>query len=275
MIRILLAIGTLPLIALAMLVGTGTALAEDNESGLLSRGIFGSLESLDIDDEGTGSLELESGEIVAVNEVTAYHLPTFILPWQMWSELSEEAKSYLQPEARIAVLMDEDKEAALKVMLIPRAHVRAHHRGVITEVNGNAVTLMNREGNQYTYTFQKGLPYGIEQGELVTLVTSDVGTEQRRLAVAGCDSQLLSLQLRHRLESTENQELRERLLDTINEDYQKRLRILEQMRTRAQEIVHGEEMAQQAIDQALQRAEVEHEECLRIMEQVRTRASKG
>lgn len=273
--RIVLSIGILPLIGLMMLLGTVNATAAGGSTDGLGRGLFGTVTSVSLDQDGTGTIELEGGKTIAVTSETTYHVPGQVPAWQTWPELVQNGNdAALTSEVRVAVLLDENLEKALKVM-VAKHRVRAHHMGVVTCVNGNTVTMVNKDGQQYTYTFEKGVPSEVAEGKFVTLVVKNCEKAGNQEALAAHNTEQLVLRIRNRIQLEQQLETRERLGDTLSEECSKHITVLEQIRERCEVQTEQQTQTRAALGKAIDDAVKCHEEALQLREQIRTNVKHG
>jgi hypothetical protein len=258
-----------------LLGGAGSALASEDSTDCCDQGLFGTVGGVAIADDGTGTIELEDAEAVTVTPSTTYHIPGILPPWQAWEELMESGNDvYLEAGARIAVLLDENLENAIKVMVIPENRVRAHHMGVVTGVDGNTVTMMNKAGSQFAYNFRNGLPDGVAEGKFVTLVTENRAEGTNRDAVAACNTEQLVLRIQNHIEACEQTQTRDHLCDLLEQCCGENIGTLEQIRDRSQDQVREQDRARQALNQAIYDAEECYQEVLQLRERATTNASQ-
>lgn len=187
--KIVFAIATLALACGLMLGTMGTSMASTTQAGQ-GRGLFGTVEVVNISDNGTGTITLgnvkplsaaENATTVdiAVTESTLYHIPTVtIVPkWQTWQQLTPESQGLVEGANRVAILLTApaSDRIAQKVMIVPAKGLYRyrHQLGVVTSVEGDTATITKRNGEQVTVTLGEGVP--LEVGQVVILVT-DRGT---------------------------------------------------------------------------------------------------
>ncbi len=277
MSKILLVVITLVLVCGLVLGSTASAVAQETEETAVSRGLFGTVVKVTIvDQDGNGSITLEDAESVNVNPDTRYHIPTFVPPWQSWTELSDEEREfYVQGADRVAILLAEPASArtALKVMVIPQHPVHSHQVGVVVSVDGDTVTIVNKAGQEVTIT----LPEGVEvtPGEFVTLVAGRFANQVRLRALAAYGIKQLASRLRNQMEAAQGPKDFDRLNALLEKAYERDMRVLERIKAKFEKRYPGQTGAIAAIEQAIENWKTNREGALQRIEQIRERIKAG
>ena len=251
--KILLVVTALVLVCGLVLGSAASAMAQETEETAVSRGLFGTVDSVDIADDGNGSIALKDVEQpVTVNPDTRYHIPTFVPPWQTWGELSDEGKVSVQGATRVAILLAEpaSERIALKVMVIPQHPVHGHQVGVVVSVDGDTVTIVNKAGKEVTIT----LPEGVEltQGEFVTLVAGRFASQVRLRALAAYGIKQLANRLRNQMEVAQGPKDFDRLSALLERAYERHIKVLERIKAKFEKRYPGQTGAIAAIEQAIE-----------------------
>jgi hypothetical protein len=274
MSKILLVITTV-LLAAGLVLGTaGIASADEGEG---SRGVFGKVDSVEIDADGIGTINLVDGDPIDLNADTTYHIPTFVPPWQTWAELAEteDGQLYVEGATRVAVLLAEPAadRIALKVMVIPDEPVRSHMVGVVVTVEGDTVTLVNKAGKEITIT----LPEGVEvvEGEFVTLVGKRFAGEARLRAMAAHTINQLTNRLQNHMEAAQGQDDFDHVGAVLERAQERHAEVLDGIKNRLEEQNQVHTRAVEAIQDAIDNAQSNYEEALQKREEIREQVRTG
>lgn len=144
------------------------------------RGLFGGVTSVDIGEDGVGSITLETkawGTVtVNVDGETKYHVtPALGHPWREWDATAE----YVKVDDRVAVLLSEARDVALKVMVLPGSRpafepLFEHHSGVVIEASGVTITIVDQDGNTTTIEIPEGVTINLPPGQFATIIGRNV-----------------------------------------------------------------------------------------------------
>jgi hypothetical protein len=286
--RILILLAALTLTATLLVGGLGSALAADSDE---CRGLFGTVVSVDIDDQGFGTISLENVKCVEGTDTltvtcdnsTTYHVPTFTPPWQTWTQWAESQvnlEGYLMPETgngRIAVLLTEPltgetvEPVANKIMIIPQKAMYQpqyrHQLCVLAGIDGNMARVINRNGQEVTVELPEGTE--LAEGQLMIMVTNRFNNGVQFRLVAANKAGDLFARFRNQLQVAETEEVANQIGAIAETAYQRQMNTLECLQIRLQE--QNREQLAAAVGQAIDDAECHYQQTLQLQEQICSR----
>jgi hypothetical protein len=284
--RIILVITTLALACGLMLGTMGTATASTTQSGE-GRGLFGTVTGVDISDDGTGVITLSNVKPlsatenattveIAVSGTTVYHIPTVtVVPkWQTWGNLTTESRGLVEDANRVAILLTNpaSDRIAQKVMVVPAKGLcrYRHQLGVVANVEGNAATIVMRNGEEVTLTLGEGVE--VEVGQVVVLVTEKSTGEVQLRAVHAYRWERMVQRFEGYLSGALNQEDFDEATALIQQAHDRHMENLEALQDRleARHRVRAAEM----VGKAMQRAEARYAEAMQLRDQIKERVQE-
>jgi hypothetical protein len=281
--RIILVITTLALACGLMLGSIGSVMASTTQSGE-GRGLFGTVEGVDISDNGTGVITLSNVKPqsatedattveVAVTSSTLYHIPTVtIVPkWQTWAGLTDNSQVLVENANRVAILLTDpaSDRIAQKVMIIPAKGLhRYHHQlGVVARVEGDTATIANRNGEEIAMALGEGVE--LEAGQVVVLVTDKTTGEVQLRAVHAYRWEHMVQRFEGYLNGALNQADFDKATALMEQAHERHMDNLEALQNRLEE--RNRVQAAEAVGNAMQYAEARYAEALQLREQIRER----
>ena len=270
--RILLLITTVIMTCGLVLGSAGIASAEEASQ---SRGLFGAVTNVTIDDDSSGTIFFEGEAAVEVDAATLYHVPTFVPRWQTWADLPDEGKLYVMGAERMAVLLTDPAtdRTALKVMVITEQPACSHQVGVVISVDGDTVTIVNKAGKEVTIT----LPEGVEvaPGEFATLVAKRFANEVRLRAVAAHSLEQLANRLQYHMEAAQGQKDFDHLSALLEQAHERHAEVLEGIKARFEEQHQTRTRAIEVLQEAIENANSKFESALKAREEIREQIKTG
>jgi hypothetical protein len=281
--KIIMVITTLALACGLMLGTMGTAAASTTQSGE-GRGMFGTVESVDISADGTGTITLgnvkQAGAAenvttmdVTVTGTTVYHIPTVtIVPkWQTWAQLSPESRELVEDANRVAVLLKypASDHVAQKVMIVPAKGLcrYRHQLGTVAKVEGDTATIVKRNGEELTVTLGEGVE--LEAGQVVVLVTDKTSGEVQFRAVHAYRWENMVQRFEGYLNGSLNQASFDNATAALQRAHQKHINTLEALKDRLEE--RNRVQAAEAVGNAMQYAEARYAETIQLRDQIQER----
>ncbi len=260
------------------------------------RGLFATVENITVDEWGVGTMSLvnvkgsegvETLTLVADNG-TLYHMPTFA-PWQCWGDLSADLAASGDPDRtqpvvagdRIAVSLDEpfvagEEAVASKVMtVIPGRHMHRHQLGVVARVEGDSVTIVDREGEQIEMTLRSGLD--VEPGQFVVMVANREGNEVQLRAMEAHRAGDMIERFKGYMYQALGQDDLDRASGLLEQAHERHMNLLQGMQSKLQD--RNQERLAAAVGQAIDNEQSCYQEAVqlrdRIQEQARTSGRDG
>jgi hypothetical protein len=288
--KVLLSVATIMMVSTMMLVNFGTVLASDSQASPdKGRALFGTVESVVVDDGGnaTALILVNPDNEVAVNADTLYRFPEGTDAWQAWGEAVAEA---VAEGVRVAVLLDEEKTVAERVMALQNTARFRHRVGVVTEAEGDCLRMVNREGAEVCVDCPQGIPEEVTPGQYMTMVTERKADENNGQCVAVHNMEQLITRLQKGLEDA-GQEQIEQAEALLEESCDKAIKALERIQNRVENHVceqSGEqsgdpveaqvrdrEQAMNCIHQALEQVQTCYQQALQNMQQTMQSTGDG
>lgn len=284
--KIILVITTLVL-ACGLLLGiTGSAMASTTQAGE-GRGLFGTVESVDISEDGSGLITLSNVKPLSATEDattadievtnnTLYHIPavTLVPKWQTWQELTAESQGLVEDATRVAILLVEPAadRIAQKVMVIPAKgqYCYRHQLGVVAQVEGDTATIAKRNGEEVTVALGEGVE--VEVGQVVVMVTNRASGEIQLRAVHAYRWEYMLQRFEGYLNGSLNQADFDRATALMKQAHERHINMLQALQTRLQE--HNRLQAAAAVGEAIDYAEARYAEMLQLREQIRERVNQ-
>ncbi len=247
--RIILLVTTLAL-ACGLVLGTaGGAMASTAQSGE-GRGLFGTVESANIDDSGTGSVTLGSLKsasaadngttvVVTVTAATLYHIPTVTLAprWQTWAELADDSRDLVEEANRLAVLLTDpaSNHIAQRVMVVPAKGIcRYQHRlGMVTGIEGDTATVTLRNGQEVSMTMAEGMD--LQVGLVVVVATEKSTGEVQLRAVSAYRWEHMVQRFEGYMNGSLNQESFDNATRMLQQAHQRHIDTLQALQARLEE----------------------------------------
>jgi hypothetical protein len=284
--KIILVITTLALACGLMLGTMGMAMASTTQSGE-GRGLFGTVEAVDISDNGTGVIALSNVKPlsaaentttveIAVTDNTVYHIPTVTISpkWQTWGQLTAESQELVKDANRVAILLTEPAAdlTAQKVMVVPAKGLYRyrHQLGVVAKVEGDTATIAKRNGEEIEVTLGEGVE--LEAGQVVILVTEKSTGEVQLRAVHAYRWEHMVQRFEGYLNGSLNQADFDNATAKLQQAHEKHVNTLEALQTRLEE--RHRLQAAEAVGKAMQYAEARYAEALQLREQIRERVQQ-
>jgi hypothetical protein len=284
--KIILVITTLALACGLMLGTIGMAMASTTQSGE-GRGLFGTVEAVDISDNGTGAITLSNVKPlsatenattaeIAVTDNTVYHIPTVTIApkWQTWGQLTSESQDLVKDANRVAILLTEPATdlTAQKVMIVPAKGLYRyrHQLGVVAKVEGDTATIAKRNGEEIAVTLGEGVE--LEAGQVVILVTEKGTGEVQLRAVHAYRWERMVQRFEGYLNGSLNQADFDNATAKLQQAHEKHINTLEALQTRLQE--RNRLQAAEAVGKAMEYAEARYAETLQLREQIRERVQQ-
>lgn len=284
--RIILLVTTLALACGLVLGSAGGAMASTPSSGE-GRGLFGTVESVDIDDSGAGSITLSSVKSanaadngttleVEVTAATVYHIPTVTLAprWQTWAGLTEDSRDLVREANRLAVLLTDPagNHVAQKVMLVPaRGICRYRHQlGMVTGIDGTTATVTLRNGQEVTMTMAEGLE--LEAGQVVVVVTERSTGEVQLRAVSAYRWEHMVQRFEGYLNGSLNQEGFDNATAMLQKAHEKHIAELEALKLRLEE--RHRIQAAERVGLAMDYSEARFAEAMQLRDRIRERVQQ-
>jgi hypothetical protein len=283
---IILVITTLAL-ACGLMVGTmGSAMASTAQAGE-GRGLFGTVESVDINDDGTGVITLSEVKPlsatenattveIAVTDNTVYHIPTVTIApkWQTWGQLTSESQELVKDANRVAILLTEPAgdRIAQKVMIVPAKGLYRyrHQLGTVAKIEGDTATIAKRNGEEVTVALGEGVE--LEVGQVVVLVTEKSTGEVQLRAVHAYRWEHMVQRFEGYLNGSLNQADFDKATALLQQAQEKHMNTLEGIQTRLEE--RNRLQAAEAVGKAMQYAEARYAETMQLREQIRERVQQ-
>lgn len=281
--RFLVVIAALTLAASLLIGGMGSTLAEEDSQEC--RGLFGTVVSVDLDDQGVGTINLENVKCVegtdnltlTCDNSTTYHIPAFRPPWETWTGWADndvDLNEYVKADARIAVLLTEPltgdtvELVAARIMIIPqRAMYQPQYRHqlcVLAGVDGKMARIVNRNGQEATVEVPAGAQLG--EGQLMIMVTNKFNNEIQYRLVAVNKAGDLFARFRNQLQIAESEQAANRIGAAAHEAYQRQIGTLESLQTQLQG--QNREQLAVAVGQAIEDAEGHYQQTIQLHEQI-------
>ena len=280
--KILVVVAALALATTLLIGGVGSALAEDSPE---CRGLFGTVVSVDLDDQGVGTIYLENVKCVegtdnltlTCDNSTTFHIPTFRPPWQTWTGWADnevDLNEYLKADARIAVLLGEPltdetvEPVAAKIMIVPQKATYQpqyrHQLCVLAGVDGNMARIVNRNGQEMTVEVPEGVQ--LVQGQLMIMLTNRFNNEVHyRLAAVNNVGDLFA-RFRNQLQTAESEQVASQIAAAAQQAHESQIGTLECLQTRLQE--QNREQLATAISQAIEDAEGHYQQTIQLQDQI-------
>lgn len=284
--RIMLIITTLALACGLMLGTTGSAIASTTQAGE-GRGLFGTVDSVDINEDGTGVITLSdvkplsatenATEVeIAVTDNTVYHIPavTLIPKWQTWQELTAESQGLVEKDSRVAILLTDPAadRIAQKVMVVPAKgqFCYRHQLGVVAKVEGDTASITKRNGEEVTVALGEGVELGV--GQVVVLVTNKASGDVQLRAVHAYRWEQMAQRFEGYLNGSLNQADFDKATALMERAHERHVGMLEALQTRLEE--HNRVQAAEAVGKAIDYAEARYVEMLQLREQIKERVNQ-
>jgi hypothetical protein len=284
--KIILLVTTLALACGLMLGTMGSAMASTTQSGE-GRGLFGTVESVDISDNGTGVITLsnvkplsatENATTVemAVTATTVYHIPTVTIApkWQTWGQLTSESQGLVKDANRVAVLLTEPVAGltAQKVMIVPAKGLcrYRHQLGIVAKIEGDTATIAKRNGEEVTVTLGEGVE--LKVGQVVVLVTEKSTGEVQLRAVHAYRWEHMVQRFEGYLNGSLNQADFDQATAMLKQAHEKHMNTLEALQARLEE--RNRLQAAEAVGKAMEYAEARYAEAMQLREQIRERVQQ-
>jgi hypothetical protein len=278
--KIILVVTTLALACGLMLGTMGTATASTSQGGQ-GRGVFGTVESVDISDDGTGTITVSNVKpsgvtenattlVVETTEDTVYHIPTVtIVPkWQTWEQLTAESQSLVEDANRVAILLTDPAgdHTAQKVMIVPAEGLcrYRHQLGIVTKVEGDTATIAKRNGEEVTVVLDEGVE--VEVGQVVVLVTEKNTGEVQLRALRAYRWELMVQRFEGYLNGSLNQASFDNVTAKLQRAHEKHIRTLEALQTRLEQ--HNRPQAAEKVGNAKGYAEARYAEAMELRQQI-------
>ena len=284
--KVILVLTTLALACGLMLGTMGSTMASTAQNGE-GRGLFGTVESVDISDNGTGVITLSNVKPVSTTEnattmeiavtgTTVYHIPTVtIVPkWQTWAGLTDNSQVLVEAANRVAILLTypASSRIAQKVMIVPAKGLYRyrHQLGTVAKIEGDTATIAKRNGEEVTVTLGEGVE--LEVGQVVVLVTEKSTGEVQLRAVYAYRWEQMVQRFEGYLNGSLNQADFDKATAMLQQAHEKHRNTLEALQTRLQE--RNRLQAAEAVDKAMQYAEARYAEAIQLREQIRERVQQ-
>ncbi|MBN2099846.1 MAG: hypothetical protein JW753_09665 [Dehalococcoidia bacterium] len=299
--RIILVITTLALACGLMLGTMGTATASTTQAGE-GRGLFGTVEAVDISDNGTGVITLSNVKPlsatedaatveIAVTEATLYHIPTVTIApkWQTWQQLTAESRGLVEDANRVAILLTDpaSDRVAQKIMIVPAKglHRYQHQLGVVTLswdatemmvgshlVVGPAFVLTKRNGDEVIVTLGDGaeLP---EAGQVVILVTEKGTGEVQFRAVHAYRWEHMVQRFEGYLNGALDQDDFDKATQLMEQAHERHMDNLEALQNRLEE--RNRVQAAEMVGKAKEYAEARYAEAVHVRAQIQQRVQEA
>ncbi len=281
--KIVLVLTTLALACGLMLGTMGTAMASTTQSGE-GRGLFGTVESVDISADGTGTITLgnvkQPGATenattmeIAVTGTTVYHIPTVtILPkWQTWVGLTDDSQELVENANRVAILLKypASDRIAQRVMIVPAKGLYRyrHQLGTVARVEGDTATIVKRNGEEVTVALGEGVE--LEAGQVVIVVTDKTSGEVQFRAVHAYRWEHMVQRFEGYLNGSLNQASFDNATAMLQRAHQKHVDTLEALKNRLEE--RNRVQAAEMVDKAMQYAEARYAETIQLRDQIQER----
>jgi hypothetical protein len=284
--KIILVITTLALACGLMLGTTGSAMASTTQNGE-GRGLFGTVESVDISDNGTGVITLSNVKPlsatenattveIAVTDNTVYHIPTVTVApkWQTWQQLTAESQGLVKDANRVAMLLTDPAgdRIAQKVMIVPAKGLYRyrHQLGTVAKIEGDTATIAKRNGEEVTVALGEGVE--LEVGQVVVLVTEKSTGEVQLRAVHAYRWEHMVQRFEGYLNGSLNQADFDNATAKLQQAHEKHTNTLEALQTRLEE--RNRLQAAEAVGKAMEYAEARYAEAMQLREQIRERVQQ-
>lgn len=284
--RIILLVTTLALACGLMLGTAGGAMASTTQSGE-GRGLFGTVESVDIDDSGAGSVTLSSVRSasaadngttmeVAVTATTVYHIPTVTLAprWQTWAQLTGDSRDLVGEANRVAVLLTDpaSNHTAQRVMVVPAKGIcrYRHQLGMVTGIDGAAATVTLRNGQEVSMALAEGMD--LEAGHVVVVVTEKSTGEVQLRAVSAYRWEHMVQRFEGYMNGSLNQESFDNATQMLQQTHERHMDTLEALQARLQE--RSRTQAAERVGLAIDYSEARFAEAMQLRDQIRQRVQQ-
>jgi hypothetical protein len=285
--KIILVITTLALACGLMLGTMGTAMASTTQKGE-GRGLFGTVETVDISDNGTGIITLSNVKPLSATEnattveievtaTTVYHIPTVtVVPkWQTWQQLTSESRGLVEGANRVAILLTEPAtdRIAQKVMIVPAKGLYRyrHQLGVVAKVEGDTATIIKKNGEQVTVTLGEGVQ--LEAGQVVVLVTEKGTGEVQLRALNAYRWEHMVQRLEGYLNGALDQEDFDKATEVMEQAHERNVNALEALQKRFEE--RNRVQAAEMVGKAMEYAEARYAEAVQLREQIQQRIQQA
>ncbi len=284
--RIIFLATTLALACGLMLGTAGGAMASTAQGGE-GRGLFGTVESANIDDSGAGSVTLSSVKQAGVGdnltsleiEVTAttvYHIPTVTLVprWQTWAQLTEDSRDLVVEANRVAVLLADpaSNHVAQKVMVVPAKGIcrYRHQLGMVTGIEGTTATVTLRNGQEVSMTLAEGVQ--LEAGQVVVVATEKGTGEVQLRAVSAYRWENMVQRFEGYMNGSLNEESFDNATAMLERAHQRHIETLEALQKRLEE--RKRIQAAERVGLAIDYSEARFAEAMQLRDQIRTRVAQ-
>ncbi|MDM7999852.1 MAG: hypothetical protein QUS33_07610 [Dehalococcoidia bacterium] len=278
--KTIIAIATLVLACGLMLGTMGMAMASTPQAGE-GRGLFGTVEGVNISDNGTGVITLSNVKPlsstenattveIAVTGATLYHIPTVtIVPkWQTWEQLTAESRGLVEKANRVAILLTApaSDRIAQKVMIVPAKGLYRyrHQLGVVSSVEGDTATITKRNGEQVTVTLGEGVQ--LEAGQVVILITEKGTGEVQFRAVHAYRWEHMVQRFEGYLNGALDQDDFEKATRVMEQAHERHMDNLEALQNRLQE--RNRVRAAEMVGKAMEYAEARYAEAVQLRERI-------
>lgn len=285
--KIILVITTLALACGLMLGTMGMAMASTTQNGE-GRGLFGTVEAVDISDNGTGVITLTDVKPlsatddattveIAVTEATLYHIPTVTIApkWQTWQQLTAESRGLVEDANRVAMLLTDpaSDRVAQKVMIVPAKGLYRyrHQLGVVAKVEGDTATITKRNGEQFTVTLGEGVQ--LEAGQVVILVTEKGTGEVQFRAVHAYRWEHMVQRFEGYLNGALDQDDFDKATQLMEEAHERHMDNLEALQNRLEE--RNRVQAAGMVGKAMDYAEARYAEAIQVRAQIQQRVQEA
>ncbi len=285
--KIILVITTLALACGLMLGTMGMAMASTTQNGE-GRGLFGTVEAVDISDNGTGVITLSNVKPlsatedattveIAVTEATLYHIPTVTIApkWQTWQQITAETRGLVEDANRVAMLLTDpaSDRVAQKVMIVPaKGLYRCRHQlGVVAKVEGDTATITKRNGEQVTVTLGEGVQ--LEAGQVVILVTEKGAGEVQVRAVHAYRWEHMVQRFEGYLNGALDQDDFDKATQLMEQAHERHMDNLEALQNRLEE--RNRVQAAEMVGKAMEYAEARYAEAIQVRAQIQQRVQEA
>ena len=285
--RIILVITTLALACGLMLGTKGSVMASTTQNGE-GRGLFGTVESVDISDNGTGVITLSNVKPlsatenattveIAVTDNTVYHIPTVTIApkWQTWEGLTDNSQVLVENANRVAILLAEPAgdRIAQKVMIVPAKGLcrYRHQLGIVAEIEGDTATIAKRNGEEVTVTLGEGVE--LEVGQVVVLVTEKSTGEVQLRAVHAYRWEHMVQRFEGYLNGALNQADFDKATALMQQAHEGHMENLEALQNRLEE--RSRVQAAGAVGKAIEYAEARYAEMLQLRQEIQQRIQQA
>jgi len=284
--RIILLVTTVALACGLTLGIAGGAMASTSQSGE-GRGLFGTVESVAIDEDGAGSVTLSSVKSanasdngttleVKVTAATVYHIPTVTLAprWQTWPELTDDSRDLVKEANRVAVLLADpaSNHIAQRVMVVPAKGIcrYRHQLGMVTGIDGTTATVTLRNGQEVSMTMAEGMELGA--GQVVVVVTEKSTGEVQLRAVSAYRWEHMVQRFEGYMNGSLNQAGFDNATAMLQKAHERHIAELDALRQRLEE--RNRIQAAERVGLAVDYSEARFAEALQLRDQIRARVQQ-